>query len=177
MKKKATFTHIQIWKNMFWESVWSFFTDSGHSTLESNSHTYQELNSSGLLNIICAKWQSHSCAACSSSQCSWGLWQLQHLRCGHAAFFPGCIYTDSRTGYGPCLNRKLERFWAGPLPFCPHIVVCSLFCQLSSPAVGFCNTNHYPHITQRTTSLFPPLPWNNRLRKNIADNQAIFFSK
>lgn len=85
------------------------------------------LNSSGLLNIVCVIWQSHSCAACSSSQCSWRLWHLQHLRCGHVALFPGSIYSDILTSYGSCLIKKVREVLCCPLPFCPHVVVCSLF--------------------------------------------------
>lgn len=84
---------------------------------------------------------------------------------------------DSLTGYCSWLFKKEHKRGFGLVP-CLFVLLqlsAPCFCQLSNPAASFCNTNHYPHITQRTTSLFPPLPWNNRLRKNIADNQAIFF--
>lgn len=105
-KRTATFSHMQIWKNMFQEMVWSLFTDSGHSTLESNSYTKNWIVRASW--ILFVSYGSHGCAACSSSPCSWRLWQLQHLRFGYVAFFPGCIDTDSLTGYCSCLKKKIR---------------------------------------------------------------------
>lgn len=122
-------------------------------------------------------WQSYSCADGSSSLSSQRLCPPQYLRRAYVAFFSGCILADRLTGYCVWLFKKENKRGLGLVP-CLFVLLqlsAPCFCQLSSPDVSFCNTNHCPRITQRTTSLFPPLPWNNRLRKNIADNQAIFF--
>lgn len=109
MKKNSNLhTHSNLEKYVLRKSLITF-SDCCHSTLESNSHTYNE-NWTAQASWILFVSYGRVIAVLPAPQRS----QLEAMTTPafkmwtYSIFFPGCIYTDSLTGYGFCLKEKIR---------------------------------------------------------------------